>query len=273
MDIFDITASIVLYKNDKTVLRTINSFFDASVGKKIKLFLIDNSPTDELREITSDIRTNYIHNPRNPGFGTGHNIGTKQASGKSKYYLILNPDIYFDGDVLNQICEFMDNNPNIGVLMPKILYPDNSIQYVAKLLPTPFDFIVRRFVPYKKIKEKLNYRFELRHSGYDKIMDVPFLSGCFMIFKMEVLEKINGFDENIFMYTEDIDICRRVIDAGYRSVYYPKVCVHHNHEPKSFTDFKTFKVYLRSAIYYFNKWGWFFDIRRRIINKRTLSQL
>lgn len=238
-----------------------------------KIILIDNSPTNDLQDITDHKNSEYIHVPSNPGFGAGHNMAMQMSVENADYFLVLNPDIYFDGSIIEEILKYLDLNTDIGVIMPNILYPDGRTQYLAKLLPTPMDFIIRRFIPFKSIKKKMADRFELRKSNYNMIMDVPFLSGCFMIFRTNVMKDIEGFDENIFMYTEDIDICRRVIDSGYRSVFYPMVSVYHDHEMKSFTSIRTMKVYFKSAFYYFNKWGWFFDRQRSSINKNTLQQL
>lgn len=249
----------------------IDSFLNTNLA--VKLILIDNSPTDELRNIKTDDRVEYIFNPSNPGFCGGHNLGLGKIIDQSEYHLVLNPDIYFETGVLENIIEFMAGNKNVGVLMPKVLYPDNSLQYVAKLLPTPVDFIVRRLIPNSAFKRRIDNKLELKASGYNQVMDVPFLSGCFLLFRSEAIRIVKGFDENIFMYTEDIDICRRVIKAGYRSVFYPKVSVYHDHEKKSFSNFKTFLVYLKSAIYYFNKWGWIWDEERIRINRQTLSQI
>ncbi|HEY8928027.1 MAG TPA: glycosyltransferase family 2 protein [Mucilaginibacter sp.] len=269
---FDITGAIVLYRNDRPLLLSaINSFLNTEL--RVKLLLVDNSPTDELKDIITDSRVVYVHNPANPGFGASHNYAINEALAQSKYHLVLNPDIYFESGVLEGLIAYMDANDDIGVVMPKILYPDGQIQYLAKLLPTPFDFIIRRFLPLKSFKEKMAHRFELRASGYDQIMDVPFLSGCFLVFRTEALKTTGGFDDKIFMYTEDIDICRRINQHNYRSVFYPRVHAYHAHERKSFLKMKTFAVYLRSAVYYFNKWGWFYDKERAEINNRTLSQI
>jgi hypothetical protein len=156
--------------------------------------------------------------------------------------------------------------------MPKIIYPNNSIQYVAKLLPTPIDFFVRRLLPIKSLKNKINKRFELRDSNYNKIIEAPFLSGCYLFIKTEALKKAGFFDENYFMYCEDIDLCRNIINVGYKSVFYPKVNVTHAHEIKSFKSKTNLKIYTKSMLYYFNKWGWLFDGQRSEINKKTLNQ-
>jgi len=268
---FDITGSIVLYKNSAALVKkAIDSFLNTQLN--VRLYLIDHSPTDDLRFLSDDERIEYIFNPSNPGFGAGHNVAIRKVFENSKFHAVINPDIYYNKAVVEPILDFMKQYPRVGTVMPKILYPDGRMQYLAKLLPTPIDFIVRRFIPFNFIKSKIDNRFELRESGYNRFFNVPFLSGCFVVFRTATLYEIGAFDENIFMYTEDIDICRRVINCGYRCMFFPNVSVYHDHEKKSFTNIKIFKIYLKSAIYYFNKWGWFYDRRREEINQNTLKQ-
>lgn len=270
---FELTASIVLYNNERNVLSSaINSFL--SISLPARLYLIDNSPSDTLRDITADSRCVYLHNPSNPGFGAGHNIAIRMAlAEQSPYHLVLNPDIYFDKGVLEQIHKYMNAHPQVGNIMPKVLYPDGSIQYLCKLLPTPYDWIGRRFNPIKSLVNKRNELFELRFTGYDKVLEAPYLSGCFMFLRTESLEVTGLFDEGIFMYGEEADLCRRLINNGFKTVYFPEVSIVHHFEKGSHKSFHLTLVGMRSAIYYFNKWGWLFDKQRREINKNTLKKL
>jgi GT2 family glycosyltransferase len=269
---YDVVCSLVIYKNDrKQLLDAINSFLDTKLN--VKLILIDNSPTNDLKDIIIDERVEYIFNPSNPGYGSTHNIAIKKYSNRSKYHLILNPDIYYSRGVLESIINFMDSDDSIGLVMPKILYPDGSIQYLAKLIPSPFVFFVRRFLPITILKKRISDKFELRFSGYDIIMEVPYLSGCFMFFKTNVLKELNGFDEKIFMHMEDLDISRRCYESGYKTIYYPYQVVYHDHFYKTFLTFANLKMYFTSAFYYFNKWGWFLDKKRNKINKKIVKQI
>jgi GT2 family glycosyltransferase len=268
-----VTACIVLYCNERLLLlAAINSFLEADSSSL--LYLVDNSPTDDLKDIILTPRVKYIFNGVNLGFGAAHNVAIKKALAHgSTYHLVLNPDVYFGTNVLTELTSYMETDPKIGVLMPKILYPDNTLQRVAKLLPTPLNFFVRRFMPFGYLSKKIDSNFELHNYDYTYPLNIPFLSGCFLLFKAEVLEAVQGFDEAIFMYTEDIDICRRSISAGYKCMLYPDTSIYHDHEKKSFFKFKVFKMYSRSAVYYFNKWGWLFDNERSQINKATLSEI
>jgi len=271
-----INISIVLFKNDMDLVqKAIYSFTYATLINKI--YLIDNSPTDILSCLASlDSRIEYIFNNANLGFGKAHNIALKRSIEENiSYHLVLNPDVYFEGGVLEELYHFMESNPDVGLVMPKVLYPDGTLQYLCKLLPTPLDLFGRRFLnfgPFKKIVEKRNEIYELRFTGYDKIMEVPYLSGCFMFIRTEVLKKVGLFDERFFMYLEDTDLSRRIHRIA-KTVYYPYVHIYHEYGKGSYKSLKLLYYHIKSAIKYFNKYGWFFDKEREEINKKILKKL
>lgn len=268
-----INISIVLYHNNKNqLLKTLRSILGTNL--KIRIYLIDNSLTNQLKEIVKiDERIEYIYNNANLGYGAAHNIAMKKSiDGGATYHLVLNPDLYFDSALLGTIYEYMQAHDNVGNLMPKVLYPDGKIQHLCKLLPSPVDLIFRRFVPFSGWKEKRNHIYELRDSGYDKIMNVPNLSGCFMFLRVAALEEIGGFDERYFMYLEDTDLNRR-IHAQYKTIYYPEISIYHEYAKESYKNKKLLRYHIQSAIRYFNKWGWLFDRERKKMNQAILSEL
>jgi GT2 family glycosyltransferase len=265
-----ITASIVIYKNAPEILRqAVNSFLESTENSM--LYLIDNSPTDEFRNEFLHPRIQYIFNNRNVGFGAGHNIALKKVlNTDSVYHLILNPDVYFSPDVITRLLRYMEAEKNVGLTMPKILYPDGRLQPLCKLLPSPLTLFSRRFLLFSpQWVNRMNYLYEMHFSGYNKIMDVPFLSGCFMFLRTEALRKVGLFDERIFLYTEDTDLTRR-IHQHYRTTFFPEATVYHYHQRASYKNFNILIHHVSSAIQYFNKWGWFNDLERRDINQRIL---
>lgn len=265
-----INISLVVYKNDDKIIRkTINSCLESPlIGR---LYIVDNSPTDLLKEFKNlNERIEYIFNPSNFGYGTAHNIVIRKSiESGAKYHLVLNPDIYFDSGVLESLIDYMNNNEGVGLVMPKILYPNGEVQYLCKLLPTPIVVFGRRFLSFENFMNKINEIYELRFSGYDEIMEVPYLSGCFMFIRTNLLKKVGLFDEKFFMYFEDTDLCRRIGSVS-KIIYFPKVYVYHKYEKGSYKNLKLLLFHIKSAIYYFNKWGWFFDVKRKTINKEHL---
>jgi len=265
-----INASIVLYHNNREQLKkVIDSFLATSLD--VRLYLVDNSATDELQDIAElDERIFYIFNDANIGYGAGHNIAIKKSiESDIDYHIVLNPDLFFEGKVIGDIYEYMQKNMDVANVMPKILYPNGDNQYLAKLLPTPLDWILRRFLP-SRFTQGITEKFELRYTNYTDTMNVPFLSGCFMFFRVSALKEVGLFDENIFMYMEDIDINRR-IHAKYKTLYYPNVSVYHEYERGSHKNFKLLRISIESSIKYFNKWGWIFDKERKMMNEKLLK--
>ncbi|MEI6752670.1 MAG: glycosyltransferase [Paludibacter sp.] len=263
-----INVSIVLYNHSLSEIKPLVETLRKSELVSA-IFLIDNSPkrNNEFEQLTVD----YIFNSKNLGYGTAHNIAIQKTIKQNiPYHLVVNPDISFDVTILAKILHFMDSNPEIGHLMPKVFYPNDEIQFLCKLLPSPFDLIFRRFLPEGWTRKRME-EFELRNLGYNKIMDVPYLSGCFMFLRSEALKKVGLFDERFFMYPEDIDLTRR-IHREYRTVYFPDVSIIHHHARDSYVNMKMLWIHTLNMIRYFNKWGWFFDSERKKINKNTLNQ-
>lgn len=236
------------------------------------LYVIDNSSNDELRDFVKDNpRIRYIHS-LNLGYGTGHNIAIRKSiEDKSDYHVVLNPDIYWDGDVIGELARYMDSNPDVGQVMPKVFYPDGRLQFLCKMCPSPVDLIFKRFLP-GRLTEKRMQKFQLRDTGYDRPMNVPYLSGCFMFFRVSAVEKVGLFDERFFMYPEDIDITRRM-HAQYKTMFYPFTSIVHAHAAASKTSKKMLKIHITNMIKYFNKWGWIFDKQRDEFNKQLLKEI
>lgn len=234
------------------------------------IYWIDNSPTSHCPEST-DTRVIYQHNQHNIGYGAAHNIAIRESIYDDvPYHLVINPDIILDITELEQMLQFICLHPEVGSLMPKVIYPNGELQYLCKLLPTPFNVFGRRFLPSKWI-ERRNHTYEMRASGYDKLMNVPYLSGCFMLLRTQAVKKARLFDERFFMYPEDMDLTRR-IHRDYLTVYYPQATIIHNHEKASYKSLKMLWIHIVNMCRYFNKWGWFCDKERKLFNQIAIDE-
>ncbi len=267
----EVSCSIVLFHNPVTEInKAIESFL--SCTKNAKLYLVDNSADDSLRYVYDAERVEYIYNGRNLGYGAAHNIAIQKAMKVSKYHLVLNPDVEFDPAVISRLIKFMDQHNDVGLVMPKVLYPNGDMQYLCKMLPSPTHLFMRRFIPgpVKRVFKKMLDKYELKNKDYNSIMETPNLSGCFMFIRTNVFKEVGMFDERYFLYLEDTDLCRR-INERYRTVYYPIVSIVHGYSKASYRSLRLMKMHLRSSIQYFNKWGWFNDKERASINTSILS--
>lgn len=266
-----ISASIVLFRTDENILRkTIDSIKSCNLDSQ--LYLIDNSSTNILESIATSFKIQYFHIPSNPGFGAAHNIAIHKAiAAGSNYHFILNPDIFFNEDVITPMIENMINNKNVGMMMPQILNLDGSVQHLPKLLPTPLSILLRKFKKPNTIYQKFINQYELRFVPQNLIYNAPILSGCFTLLNLKAIKEIGMYDDKFFMYFEDWDLSRRM-HKKYKTIYFPKVSVYHGYESGANKSGRLFIIFIKSAITYFNKWGWFFDSERSKLNKVALDQ-
>lgn len=261
-------ASIVLYKHTAAEIRELVKALLAAPNAGT-VYLVDNSPepSDELAGLGAE----YIFTDHNLGYGRAHNIAIRKSmEQKTDFHLVVNPDIRMEPQIMPVLEQYMTEHTDIGHLMPKIVYPDGSTQYLCKLLPAPADLIFRRFLPTGWTRERMK-RFEMRDFGYDRTLDVPYLSGCFMFLRMDTLKQVGLFDERFFMYPEDIDLTRR-IHAVSRTVFYPQAQVIHAHAQDSYKSMRMLWVHMTNMIKYFNKWGWIFDRERKTVNRQIRKQ-
>ena len=284
-----ITASIVTYNHHlldfEPVLR---SLFASPVDV---VYVIDHS--DSMLELKAELQEfarrvlngepelkqkasngfKLIYLPHeNNGYGGGHNVALKDAMKLgSKYHLVVNPDVWFGPEVMPKLVRYMEEHEDVGQMMPKVLFPNGQIQRLAKMLPTPFDMFGRLCIPNFIIKRR-NTIYELQQSGFTKILNVPYLSGCFMFLRMSAVQDVGLFDEQFFMYAEDIDMTRR-IHKKYKTLYYPCTTIYHTFTRGSRKSLRLLRIHVVNIMLYFNKWGWFKDEERNPVNENVMQQI
>jgi GT2 family glycosyltransferase len=264
-----ISASLVLFHNPVAMVQRAIDCFLASEAHG-PLVIIDNSTYALFPEPFSSPKVIYHHLGRNIGFGAAHNAALDFLDTHSDLHLIMNPDVYFTAETLPYVYRVMQENPDIGAAMPQIVYPDGTLQQLCKLLPSPMDLIVRRFIPIQSFREALDARYELHGLPQDRMSFVPTLSGCFLFVQTALLQQLRGFDTRYFMYMEDVDLVRRIGDVA-NTAYIPGARVTHEYSKGSYYNKKLLHYHISSAIKYFMKWGWFFDSARKFRNIKVLG--
>lgn len=268
----NISASLVLYNSPKAQFEAcIASFLSACpLGT---LYVADNSPAPlQSHHFEGDPRVIYRHMSSNVGFGAAHNVCLQDACRDSDLHLLLNPDLSFSAGMVGPLVQAFADDADLVAAMPQIRYPDGKLQRLCKLLPTPSDLLIRRFMPVRAWQDRRNAVYELHDLPQDRASEVPTLSGCCVMVRSKTLLEVGGFDERFFMYMEDVDLIRRL---GMRGAvrYLPAAHVLHEYAKGSYRNRKLLGYHLRSAILYFNKWGWFFDPYRRRVNNACLRRL
>lgn len=242
-----LTVSIVLYhpKWEQEVLPLLRTLLQ--VRDLERLYLIDNSPEDSGHVLTPDSRVEYRHMGRNLGYGAAHNIALRET--KAEYHLVLNSDIILRAEDVDAMVSHMAEHTEIAAMMPHVVGPDGRYQGLCRTLPSPWDLIRRRFL-HLSSRNVIAER-DIPVQG----LDIPYLSGCFMLLRTEAVRRVGYFDERFFMYPEDIDLSRRLHETG-RTLYWPQVRIVHNHQRASYHSMRMLWIHAVNMCRYFNKWGW-----------------
>lgn len=263
------TASIVVHDTSPDQLKTVLDCLQKTDLSQI--YIIDNSDRDSLKTLVGKYPKTDYHHVENRGYGAGHNIAiSKSLASGAKYHLVLNADVRWESEVLETLIEQMERDPEIGLISPKVLYPDGRLQYSCRMLPTPVDMMIR-LLP-EKFCPKLKNRYLLRHYSHTRPLNCPYLLGSFLLFRNDALKDGEWFDELFFMYPEDIDISRRLHER-WKTLYYPFVEIIHEHQQASKKSLRMFKIHTVNMIKYFNKWGWLRDESRKKYNQRLLDTI
>jgi GT2 family glycosyltransferase len=265
-----LSVSVVAYRPEAALLaRTLSSLGAACValrearpGLAVELYLVDNGGLPDLSAdldalSAQGVGHTVISGQGNVGYGQGHNLAIDRAA--SRYHLVLNPDIDIDPSALTKALDFFDTHPEAGLLTPCIGDDERRLQYLCRRYPTLLDLFARGFLPgsIRKLFAKRLARYEMRDliNERDVVWDPPIVSGCFMLFRTEVLKRLTGFDPRYFLYFEDYDLSLRTHELA-RVVYAPAVRVLHHGGGAARKGSAHIRMFAASAFKFFNRFGW-----------------
>ena len=237
---------IVNYRSEGYLKGCIASIYNKINNYSFEIIVVNNDPEMvETRLIASlpagrDIK--IINNKKNLGFGSANNIGAKQAQGE--YLLLLNPDTQIETSNFEEMLERILKDGNVGAIAPKLVTEEGKVQpWCAGKEPTLKRLIKNNFgiIESKKIWE-----------SQDEI-SADWVSGAVLLVKKEIFEKVNGFDENFFMYFEDLDLCQKIRQAGFGVLYYPRAQVLHYGGQSRESFFQQKKQFFKSMLYFYKR--------------------
>lgn len=254
----DITISIVNWNTCGELRACLESVLEQNGAIGLEAIVVDNASGDGSAEmVRSDFadRVTLISNSVNVGFAAAHNQSVRIARGR--YVMLLNPDCrVLTGDVFRKMVEFMDSNPDVGALGPRIVNPDGSLQYSARRFPTMAAALFRHMFMGRLFPNNRFVReYMMTDWDHNEVRDVDWLSGSALLMRREALERIGALDERFFMYLEDVDWCRRAHERGWRVVYFPMASISHRIGAASDQNpVAMIKQHHKSMLKYYLKW-------------------
>jgi O-antigen biosynthesis protein len=224
-----LSVIIVNYNVKYFLEQCLYSVFKALTGIDGEVIVVDNNSVDGSEAMVRSRFPNVklIINHENIGFAKANNQALKTAQGD--YNLLLNPDTVLEESTFAQCLEFMDARPDVGSLGPKMINGKGHFLPESKRgLPTPEVAFYKVFGLTRLFAHSPRFgKYYLGHTSNEEIQDVDVLTGAFMLIRRKVLDQIGFFDEQYFMYGEDIDLSYRILKAGFKNVYFPKTTIIH----------------------------------------------
>lgn len=253
----NVSVSIVTFNNEKIIKQRLEILLPIFRANNISdVYIVDNHSTDGTSNLLKSISSRepilkIILLDDNKGYGHGHNQAIKVIN--SQYHIIMNLDATPKQEkMISRMCHYMRNHPEVDLLSPLILFPDERIQYLTRNEPTVLDLAIRFLGPHWFVNRQ--QKFINLSDGYDHEQVIKNATGSFMFFRTETLKEINGFDERYFMYMEDSDITKTVNKKG-KAMFSPEFQVVHEWQ-RGNHSISGAKIMIMSMIKYFNKWGW-----------------
>lgn len=257
-----VSAIIVTTWSAQDAVKCVQALLGQTIASEIEILVIDNHSEDDS---IGTLRVRFGNHPqvrllesnRNRGYGAGNNYAARYASGE--YLLIINPDNELEPTGLERMVQMFRQDPSMGILAPKLEYPDGRVRESARAFPTLFDVCIKRTF--------LQYIFHNRLRRYLQtdapdipVRDTDWVVGACLFFRKDFFDQLHGFDERFFLFFEDMDLCRRCRDAGKRVIFVSSIRARDRKQRLSGGGFfslllrKTGRIHIASAFKYFWKW-------------------
>jgi O-antigen biosynthesis protein len=230
--VIDLSIIIVNYNVKDLLGNCIDSIFSSSGQLKTEIIIVDNNSFDgSVEYIKERFRNNrqirIIESKINLGFAKANNIGAREAKGK--YLLILNPDTILQEDTIVRSVKYYESNDHIGALSCKLVLPNGKLDLACRRsFPSP-SVAIYRILGLSKLfpASKTFARYNLTYLDENATHEVEAICGAFMLIKKDIFDQVGGFDEDYFMYGEDLDLCYKIKKAGYKIIYFSGTSIIH----------------------------------------------
>jgi len=249
-----VSVIIVTWNSKDFLIKCLNSISEGCANLAYEIIVVDNASVDNT---TNFIRENYsevkiIENDTNLGFAAACNQAAQISSGK--YLFLLNPDTILSRNSVADLIHFIENKSWVGAVGPQLLDNPGQITNSVRWFPAMLQSLVKDTVLGKILFWVKPGRL-MHLLPMDKASSVDHVSGGAMLIKKEVWKELNGMDERFFMFYEDVDLCKRIINLGYNIYYLPTVQIIHvgggsRHQDRSSAFFYS----IRSKFLYFEKY-------------------
>ena len=218
----DLSVVIVAWNAKKYLEPCLDSIYSAPPRMSMEVLVVDNASEDGTSEMVESRypQVKLIKSSVNLGFSKGNNVAIREAQGR--YIALVNPDVIVFPGCFDALAEFLDKHPKVGNVGPRILNPDRSLQSSCRRFPTLWNNFCSAFGLATKFKDSKFFAGEhMFYFAHDRVLPVDVIVGCFSFIRREAMEQVGMLDEDLWMYGDDVDWCRRARNKGWQVMFYP----------------------------------------------------
>jgi len=226
--LFDVSLIIVSFNTREVLRESLQSVVREQGSLRLEIFVVDNNSHDGSVEMVQAEfpHVRVLRSDVNLGFGAANNVALELAQGR--YVVLLNSDAFLLPDSLSLSVDHMNADPSVGLAGGRLVGRDMALQPSARMFPSILsDFLVMTGLAHKHPKSKFFGRFDRTWADPMQPAEVDWVPGAFSIIRREALQKVGFFDPEFFLYSEEVDLCRRIQNAGYKIMYWPDIVVIH----------------------------------------------
>lgn len=224
----DLTIVIVSWNTKEHLRRCLNSIYRPNVETTFEVIVVDNASSDgsaDMAELEFP-QTNVIRNSKNLGFARAANQAI--ILGRGNLFMLVNPDAALADKAIDRIITFARDHPDVGIIGCKVFNEDGTLQHSCRRFPTPgVGFFRNTFLGRLFPRNRYTRTYLMTDWDHNNLREVDWVSGACMVIRRETLSEIGMFDERYFMYCEDLDLCFRAHNAGWKVFYYPRAAATH----------------------------------------------
>ncbi len=225
----EVSIVIVSYNSRRHLPRCIDSLREHTQGVNYEIIVVDNASRDGSAAFVSESypSVRVVARKTNGGYAAGINEGVRASLGR--FIFVINPDTHIYADVASTLAASLRDRPDAGVVAPRLLDNDGTLQLSCRAFPGYTTALFNRYSFFTRVLPSNRFSRDYLMSDFDHASprDVDWVSGAAIMFPRAVFDAVGGWDTGFFMFNEDVDFCRRVTDAGYRIVYQPEATVYH----------------------------------------------
>jgi N-acetylglucosaminyl-diphospho-decaprenol L-rhamnosyltransferase len=224
----ELALVVVNYDSGDHLRNCISQLRPAAGSTAVQVVVVDNASTDGSRDGVAglDAEVLLLENPQNRGYGRACNQGF--AATDSAFVCFLNPDIVPEPASLSQMLQAIADRPEVGVLGPRLVNPDGSTYPSCRVVPRLGVAVGHAIFGLFSDNNRFTRAYKLMDVDHGSEQEVEWVSGAAMLVRREAFEQVGGFDEGFFMYVEDLDLCARIREAGWKSLYFPGATMLHH---------------------------------------------